>query len=97
MAFHVGQRVVCVKDNDFWAHGNYKATSGYPIKGHTYIIDAIENYHCACNCSYLILKELSPDDSFFSKCFRPLAERKTDISIFKSLLNPARKKELVDS
>lgn len=97
MTFRVGQKVVCV---DTWPRGNlrlmwdkfwhpYKS----PVKGEIYTIcgiftDETGNLH-------LELIELPNRDDYwldgFYACgFRPLIERKTDISVFTKMLTDTK-------
>lgn len=88
--FNVGQKVVCI-----WDGWNFSVSVIWPLKGKIYTIREIE-------CSdfdgfYLRFIEITnpiiayPDgrieeEAFTSNFFRPLIERKTDISIFHKIL-----------
>lgn len=90
--FHVGQKVVCVK-RDSWKP-MYSGESApvwrgvYTIRnismgddGKAYLMfDEIKNPH--------IYRIPHPEARFRSIHFRPVVTRKTDISIFKAMLNP---------
>ena len=98
--FQVGQKVVCIKDEDAFAPWNW------PKKGEIYTIRAIgectpaQTYWWGKNVVVWVNEVVnSPDASgqepgFGQGRFRPLVERKTDISIFEKLLNPANHKHL---
>lgn len=93
--FRVGQRVVCIK-----AFAGFEisraADSGVtlPVKDSVYTIREFD----AEDSNYIRLTEISnpndPDDglepSFWVDFFRPVVERKTDISIFTDILNKQR-------
>jgi hypothetical protein len=97
--FYVGEKVVCVD-----ADGSPKL-----------VLHAIYTIYCFCYGNHdddklpgLILYEVATDEfhtggtprCFHPRRFRPVAERKTDISIFRKLIEPSElaklKKELVD-
>lgn len=78
--FHVGQKVVCI--NDSWITVRGPEGGHDPVKGSVYTIEKI----IFDDCCYLILEEFFQDDEFHSEGFRPLVEKKTDISIFTAML-----------
>ena len=84
--FYVGQKVVCV-DDEF--------VSQHISKGSVYTIYAIDP-----DMGHVQLAEVEPHVDaqgyhwyFYAPRFRPVAERKTDISVFTAFLNPANHKE----
>lgn len=92
MTFRVGQKVVCVDDGpgDFSGPSFLALNSIYTIRGFC------ENIHGEIG---LLLEEVRPDlprlmtgqeRGFMQKRFRPLVERKTDISIFTQMLKPSK-------
>jgi hypothetical protein len=87
--FRAGQKVVCVDVSNTpgkkWMHGD-KPTLGkiYTVIGDE-LIDGEE----------AIFIDGHENWSFLAWRFRPLVERKTDISIFTRLLAPSREKEAV--
>jgi hypothetical protein len=87
MTFRVGQKVVCVNDEP-----GYVIKVDWLIRGRVYTIRRIDEMAGGLGLSFYEL----PD---FQKCkksgwaanrFRPIAERKTDISIFTAMLNPSK-------
>ena len=97
--FRVGQRVVCVDAT--WR--NRKITCVL-TKGVVYTIRGF----CETSGGFigLLLEEIIQPDGFlengqergfYKDRFRPIVERKTDISIFKAMLTPAGKKERVNA
>lgn len=104
MAFRLGQKVVCVDDT-----GNMALHPGMigPTKGVVYTIRAFQSYR---HCVGFYLEEIrNPEglyqredggaqvvEQFFDSWrFRPVHERKTDISVFTLLLSPKKHDELV--
>ena len=79
MAFHVGQKVVCV---------DARGPAGYAgiQKDRVYVVDSISR-------EFLSVPE-TRGMLWFQARFRPLIERKTDISIFTEMLKP-KQRELV--
>lgn len=81
MSFHVGQKVVCINDGNYF---NIKDElgSGYDgglRNGNIYTITMIEDG------KFLHLAEMARNA--WNKCrFRPVVEKKTDISIFQEML-----------
>lgn len=93
--FHIGQEVVCIRDN--YNAINWKFIPNKPIKGNTYIIRDIVNIKIF-NRIGLIFEEIhnpvvnwadvgTMESPFCSTRFRPVIKRKTDISIFNEILN----------
>lgn len=92
MTFHIGQKVVCI--NDEWYHPPSPFAISKPRLGVVYRIRAIE--HCLiADATYLLLDEvINPivpgfrnEPDFLATCFRPIVEKKTDISVFTAMLN----------
>lgn len=98
--FRVGQRVVYVRETPrslsgrirhIWYYSKYPYSK--PRRGAVYTVSQI---HVRDGASFLSLYEVPEEhlyfwsDGFPSQCFRPIVERKTDISVFKAMLNPAR-------
>jgi hypothetical protein len=74
--FYVGQKVVCVDDHD----------TDLVSKGGLYVVRVVR-------LPYLELsgvRGLGWNDGMMASRFRPVVERKTDISIFKAMLNPSK-------
>ena len=104
MAFRVGQKVVCVSG----AAGDvgYKEAGPYskPTRGGVYTIATI-NYWPArtiltlveCDNSHLINKfdRSGLEPGFNAKCFRPIVERKTDISFAHEILRKVSRADRV--
>jgi hypothetical protein len=84
--FRVGQKVVCVDDSYF---------EDQITKGKIYQVHSIA---IAYGDVWIRLCEVYPEnDGYRRRRFRPIVERKTDISIFKSMLTSAGKKERVNA
>jgi hypothetical protein len=90
MSFHVGQKVVCINDQP--GCGGDIA----PIrKGKVYTVVAVTDgvAHDGPDTG-LVLAEDPPLPKFFkgysARRFRPVVERKTNIEIFKAMLNPRK-------
>lgn len=85
MSFHVGQNVICVDADDTNSHGAPELT-----KGATYIVrwcgdhfDEISVRLVGVGRPHLLARW--SDFPFRASRFRPLIERKTDISIFNKI------------
>lgn len=93
MAFHVGQKIVCVDafscplaDGAIYTvakiHPHYwKRHEGAPARDNR-------------DCDGIEVAETNFGLPFYSERFRPVVERKTDIAIFTALLNPINHKHL---
>lgn len=92
--FHVGQKVVCVRDE--WITLAGEST---PKAGVIYTIRNIEAADAGEDGVYLQLVEIvnaprpyidgHKESAFWSLGFRPVVERKTDISVFTEMLKTA--------
>jgi hypothetical protein len=92
--FRVGQKVVCVAD--YWTKDCYDGVR-YPTEGEVYTLRTVE-FDERHGCVFVHLEEIKNpvlryqggmlESSFDALAFRPLVERKTDISIFKAMLTP---------
>ena len=97
--FQIGQKVVCVAGKWDGGYGD----EIFPQIGSVYTVRGIDLNRFGSRCTTgLWLCEIHNEKrryrtvgfveaSFASDCFRPLIERKTDISIFKKMLTPKRK------
>ena len=86
--FRVGQNVVCVDDGN----SHVKPSRRSPLrKGEIYKISDIFEFD---GLLHLQVRGFNP--YFSQKRFRPIVERKTDISIFTEMLNPAPKHEVAN-
>lgn len=104
--FKVGQKVVCVDDGDGggnkWANGRW-LPGETPIVGEVYTIKMMWIDRDSNNLIFEFFELSRPKASeewghkvgFGAWRFRPVVERKTDISIFTAMLNPAKAKERV--
>lgn len=102
--FSIGQRVVCIATDDW---DELEADERGPICGHIYTIRGINsNAHIGPDepLGLLLFEIVNPPHShlegfveadFDSSWFRPIIERKTDISILEALLLPTDKREVV--
>jgi hypothetical protein len=90
LAFRVGQKVVCVNDGP----SRFNGQPSNLVRGNVYTIKA-SWLHWLWGLPVVLLDEIDPpgtNDSFDSTRFRPIVERKTNISIFKKILTPKREK-----
>lgn len=100
--FHVGQKVACV---DGWVHdgGGYGDEIG-PVEGQVYTIRDI-GFLNAITPDMLVVRLLEIrnteryyrgaglyETSFRASRFRPVVTRKSDISVFKAMLKPSKKR-----
>jgi len=102
--FYVGQKVERVRSLDSQAARSIaegrKAGAVYPVAGVVYTIRAIwfgdfgkELLHLVeIDNSHLTTAGWLAEPGFASRNFRPVVERKTDISIFKAMLNPSNER-----
>lgn len=106
MTFYVGQKVVCVGGKyrgdiprpDAEANGAI-----YPRRGNIYTIRTINVWPGKtlvtlheCNNAHLVkIFGGGIEPGFNARGFRPVVDRKTDISIFTKMLNPKKAKETV--
>lgn len=81
MSFRVGQKVVCINSRG-WRDHNGHFSKG-PAKGQVCLITGIAFYQ---NPDETGLELADFDDDYLSICFRPVVERKIDISIFTQML-----------
>lgn len=91
MAFHVGQKVVCVDDTNMRLEPQERG----PVYGEVYTVRGFYD------CDGIWLSEIKNDpvvhtdgfteSAFYIWRFRPLIERKTDISIFTEMLKPKQR------
>lgn len=102
--FHIGQKVVCISDCSEGPDGHtVLGPVDLPHKGHVYTVR--ECMVGACGKRPCILLEEIPDQwvpvmvsgdllfgnvVFEANKFRPVVERKTDISCFKAMLNQSK-------
>lgn len=88
--FRVGQKVVCVDVSYFGPNTSLLR------KGDVYTIASVDAYEDAHGEYGVTLVEIIPQpapgwrDGFRASRFRPVVERKTDISIFTAMLNPTK-------
>lgn len=99
--FHVGQKVVCVNADFTWGFEGPKGKvvpPCLPVLRGIYVVSGFAEAD-RFGAEQLFLEEFpdpSEEDriSFAKERFRPLAEHKTDIAVFRALLNPVNHKEL---
>jgi hypothetical protein len=92
--FHVGQKVVCIDE-----FGSSRFPMEFPVINFVYQIRGI---HSDETGSYLWLAEIvnpsfefsdgTMEPAFDAEGFRPLVERKTNISVFKAMLTPQKQR-----
>ncbi len=91
MTFRVGQKVVCV--DDIPSPGKVWYTQK-PTVGHVYTVSGHGVGYYGDYPVIFVAELNNPLIGYRETRFRPIVERKTDISIFKAMLTPASKKEL---
>lgn len=98
MSFYTGQKVVCVDASLMGQHGIWHKGEA-PVEGQKYTIlrcfmrkGRLTVHLYEIQRSILTRLEWGPDVGYAAERFRPLVERKTDISIFTKMLN--KNKEL---
>lgn len=82
--FHVGQKVVSLKSAWFNGDEGFQMRSDLPVMGQVYTVANIVVDDAGV---FITLRELDPFSLFLSDQFRPIVERKTDISQFQAMLN----------
>lgn len=90
MNFRVGQKVVCVDDSP------RDERPVHVVKGHVYTIGSF----CPLwgrKAVYLIEATAADNNPFWADRFRPIVERKTDISVFTDILRKVTKHDRVDA
>jgi hypothetical protein len=89
MAFRVGQKVVCVDAGPLVNDAGFVSEAKSLQEGTVYTVTDLFERN---GVKALKLAEASPEQSgriaFNARRFRPVVERKTDISIFIAMLNP---------
>lgn len=98
MSFHVGQKAVCITDD--WLHPSSPIAISKPHRGGIYHVRAIDFCEIV-GTNFLRFEEIvnpivpgyrnEPD--FLADCFRPIVEKKTDISVFTAMLDPSAASE----
>jgi hypothetical protein len=100
--FHVGQKVVCFRDiveeMTFRQIHDYDSMGGlYPTVGAVYTVRSVWKSPFTGEVGVyldeirnpLMDTQIGPFElPFHASCFRPVSERKTDISVFKAMLTP---------
>lgn len=89
--FHVGQKVVCVD-----ASPDLNGEPTPAALNTVYTVDGIDA--CGPHCCGLILAEVPLHLGRWSHCsmrFRPIVERKTDISVFHKILRKSARKDRI--
>ena len=97
MAFRIGQKVVCV--DDVFASRHYPGYEAWPTKNIVYTIRDIynEDFEDGWATALLLEEIINPfydwltlgnhEAGFSARRFRPVVEKKTDISIFTKMLD----------
>lgn len=91
--FYVGQKVVCI-DNKPYSFHFWGGKIDIPKINQIYTIKRPE-YVYSNGVIVVDLKELNNPAGYRAFRFRPLVEKKTDISIFTDILNTIKELELV--
>lgn len=102
--FEVGQQVVCIDDDwSKWTSYDFEVIPNRPIKGQKYTIrdmrevnfidgPSIGLYFHEIQNPIAVWKSGNYENAFWFKRFKPLEEKKTDISIFTNILNKVNNK-----
>lgn len=98
--FHIGQKVVCVGT---FTHGGY-GTEKLPTEGGVYTIRdliRIDGGELGLRVEEVINPPMQYQQGYVEACFnarffRPVIERKTDISVFTRILDKVNKRETVN-
>lgn len=104
--FRVGQKVVCVDDGALWdiKTGSVYTVAQITVEPDVYVdIETGDFSHIGANQAVVYLTEVVLRHTrhgvrtihfggFSASRFRPVVQRKTDISIFKALLTPSKEK-----
>lgn len=104
--FYVGQKVVAIADpedgHEYFIHPGHRLSVTEPVVGQTYTIKAFVKSNEERRFSFLALEEIRNEPVYLAKeggwvevawpdfRFRPVVQRKTDISIFTAMLNPSK-------
>lgn len=86
MAFYVGQKVVCVDAGI----GKLSMRKANLEEGAVYTISKVIDWFGHVGLHLVEAKPLPGYSGFAAERFRPIVERKTDISIFKAMLNHSK-------
>ena len=78
--------MVCIEGGRWWTPREGMNPHG-PETGEVYVISALD---IEDGDLFIALKGFGEWDSFEAAAFRPVQERKTDISIFTAMLNPQK-------
>lgn len=99
--WHAGMKVVCIRENSCKDWGGYYAKCRYPIVGEVYTLRWIKAYETG-EVGVLLMEIVNPvgdfkvglagETLFRAEQFRPVQERKSDISIFTAMLHDQRSK-----
>jgi hypothetical protein len=92
--FRVGQKVVCVDNTTPNATG--RIPNPDLKKGEIYTIAGVYNGWTGPGVTLVELKAREPHIGFHAFRFRPIVERKTDISVFHEILRKATKQADTD-
>jgi hypothetical protein len=88
MAFYVGQKVVCVNAGWLLSENLNPVSAEMSLtEGRVYTVVKIRRERGVAGVR-LAEADAAPCWGFLAERFRPVVERKTDISIFKAMLNP---------
>lgn len=87
MTFRVGQKVVCVDDDSWVGQGCIVKGRVYEVAG--LLTSRLPMYRGGTKVPAVLLAEFGPPHDFYAYRFRPIVERKTDLSIFTKMLTPS--------
>ena len=95
--FRVGQKVVCVDDDFINKNLCAEIPPNLPCLNTVYTVREIINdwgreFLRLCEITNAVAAGIGVEPAFSIKRFRPVVERKTDISIFTAMLNPSKQK-----
>lgn len=93
--FRVGQKVVCV-DAETWDGGHFDAEQPLVV-GRVYTVASVGRTHFGDHGISLVENRRRIFPFFGARRFRPVVERKTDISIFHEIARKATKRKPVNA
>jgi hypothetical protein len=92
--FAIGQKILCVRDD--WKNALFglsvrETGERYPVKDRVYTVIG-HDWLLLSDLPGIMIAEVNNDCIWAEQNFRPIEQRKTDISVFKELLvNPKQK------
>lgn len=85
-----GMKATLIEENGYWLNVDQGKETDGPAFGD---IVTVSDTFTDETCTWLWFEEWSNEENYDSEHFRPVIERKTDISIFTAMLHPSRQPE----